>query len=116
MGAIAAARFGAVIFGAALVFAGVVFAGTAIMLALSPHIGLAGAAAATAGILLFLPIVVSIFVKLRTPRPLPPRPIARAESTAMLAAISAVAVDRPLLAVLGAGVLGVVDVLLKQRR
>lgn len=115
MGAIAAARFGAVIFGAALVFAGVAFAGYAIMLALSPYLSPPGAATATAGILLFPPVVVSIFVKLRAP-PLPPRPIARAESTAMLAAISAVAVDRPLLAVLGAGVLGVVDVLLKQRR
>ncbi len=114
MAAIAASRAVVVIFGAALVWVGVAFAGYALMLAMLPTLGPAQSAAVTAAALLIGPALYLTVAALRKkPEPLAVEPNPEG---AVLATLAAMAQDRPLLAVLGAGLFGAADVLWKKRR
>ncbi|HEY1706773.1 MAG TPA: hypothetical protein VGG10_00805 [Rhizomicrobium sp.] len=104
------------IFGAALVFAGTGFGGYGLVLALSPRLGGVGAAEATAAALLAIPLIYLIVVLLRPPPPVVPLRAPPRSELAILSVLATVARDRPLLAVLGAGLFGAADMLLKQRR
>jgi hypothetical protein len=113
LGALATSRAVVVILGAALVWVGVAFAGYALMLAMVPTLGAAESAAATAGILVVGPGLYVGIAALRA------GPAAREEPTpeaVTLQLLAAVARDRPLLAVLGAGLFGAADVLWRKRR
>ena len=115
MGAITE-RLWLTIFGAAFVFAGIGVGAYGLLLVLSPHLGPIGAAGAVAAALLAVPFVYVVVLLLRPPPPyIPARPVPRSE-IAILSVLATVARDKPLLAVMGAGLFGAADMLLKQRR
>lgn len=111
MGEVALARILGILACAGLVWVGIGFAGFALTSALAPHIGLAGAAAVTAAVLLLVPLsVVAVFGRHRS-----------ADQTtkgtdSALAAIAALAKERPVMAMIGAALFGAADVLLSGRR
>ena len=108
-----------------LVWSGIVLAALALTLALTPYVGLAGGAALTAT-LCFLPALIWLAAR-GLSRPNSPRlnsnpsqdhsHTAQGNSeTAVLTALSALAEEKPLLAVISAGLFGAADVLFKERR
>ncbi len=99
--------------GAALVLFGVAFLGAAIMLALQPHLGGAASAAIAGLILLLPPCLWAAAMGFRAPPPPPPRPTLE---RAVVALLSGLARDKPLLAVLGAALFATADVVLKGRK
>lgn len=116
MGALAAERAVIVLIGAALIFSGTGFAGYAIMLALLPKLGAIGAAAASAGILLIVPLGYLLIAAWRAPPA--PKSADVQESvidTVVLTTLAGVARDKPLLAVMGAGLVGAAGMLLRRR-
>jgi len=109
-----AARHGfLLILGSALIWVGVAFAGYAIYIALLASLTPPTAAAATAGILLVGPLfAVLVFQFRRSPAQLPEpdlRPVEQVQDTAMLQLLAGVAKEKPLLAVLVAGLIGAAE-------
>jgi hypothetical protein len=105
------------LFGACLILAGLGFGGYAIMLALTPKVGPAGAAALTAAIMLVLPVAFLLWGRLRKP-PLVERAAASSAlgpDAAMLAVLARMSRDQPLMAIFGAGLIGAAGMLLKNR-
>jgi len=111
MGEQALARILGILACAGLVWVGVGFAGFALTTALAPHIGLAGAAAVTAAVLL----VVSLIVAALFGRRRAAGQSAKGADSA-LAAIAALAKERPVMAVIGATLFGAAEVLMAGRR
>jgi hypothetical protein len=109
----AASRAVILSFGAALVLTGVALAGYAIMLTLTPWFGAAGSAAATAAALLVLPLVFLAAGGMRAISARSPVASQINPETAVLRTLANVARDRPLLAVIGAGLFGAADVVLR---
>lgn len=97
--------------GIAFVFAATGFAGVAIFALLQPSLGIAGGAGLTALVLVALPALWAIWRELR---PAPPPPI-ESPQTAALAVLAGLARKNPLIAVLGAGLLGVGQYLVRRR-
>ncbi|MBN9567906.1 MAG: hypothetical protein J0H30_11765 [Alphaproteobacteria bacterium] len=95
-----------------LLLVGVGFAGFAIYAALLPALGMAGAAALTAFILLIGPVVFALTAFLQRRR----EPLIKPGEMAMFAALSAIVRERPVLTLLGAGLLGAAEIFLKKRR
>jgi hypothetical protein len=110
MGAKAAAAIIMLLFVAALLLAGVFAAAFAIDAALTPSLGIAGAAALTAFILLILPVGWSLITLMRRP---PPSPFGEG---AIMALVGAFLKETPLLALLGAGLAGLAGTLLKRKK
>lgn len=94
-----------------LIFVGFAFAGFAIYTALSPFLGEAGAAGVTAAIFLVPPLLAILI--LGTPKSRRKR---RQENESLLTLIARVATERPILAMVGAALLGAAEVLLSNRR
>lgn len=93
---------------AGLIWAGIGFAGYAIFAGLAPDWGPAGAAGATAGGMLFLAaLATGVLLSGKTPAPTPNK-----VSHSLLGAIARLAQERPLIAMLGAALLGAAEVLL----
>ena len=87
------------------------FAGFALMTALAPGLGTAGASAVTALILLIVAGLIALFSRRK--------PIAEAETKGadrVLSAIAQIARERPFVAMVGAALLGAGEVLLSRRR
>ncbi|HEY2069757.1 MAG TPA: hypothetical protein VGG48_09410 [Rhizomicrobium sp.] len=82
----------------AMIFFGVGFAAFAFFSWLAAHVGVAGAAAITAFLLLLLPLIIWVVLKLRRP----PR-----REDALFAIFGGMAKDRPLIALAGAAVAGI---------
>jgi hypothetical protein len=105
------ARILAILACAGLIWAGIGFAGFALMVALSPALGLAGAAALAAAVLLIVPMFVWL---LYGQSPINGQNAKSPDS--VLSAISTVARERPLLAMIGAALFGAAEVLLSSRK
>ena len=106
---------------AASVFAGAGFAGFAIFMALAPVMAPAWAAAIAAAILIGVPLLVAFVVRARVRAPrTQPQPQAAVggqnPETAAVAMIAGLAKEKPLLAVLFAGLLGAAGTLANDRR
>ena len=99
------------ILAAALIFVGVSFAGFAIFKALEHSVGIPGAAALTALIFLFVPLLFVLVASFRRP----PRTDLAGEALIMNV-FSGLARDKPLLAMLGAGLVGAAGIFLRRRR
>lgn len=95
----------------AMIAVGVTFAGYAIFAALQPSIGAAGAAALTALIFLIGPLLFLLLALLVRPRP--KDILGDAFLTNLLAGLVR---EKPLLAMLGAGLLGAAGIFLRKRR
>lgn len=99
----------------AAVFAGVLFAALAGFLALAPHVDGAWAALIVAAVLL-VPVVVGAFVvRGSAAQPAPPKQAAASPDEATVAMIAGMAKEKPLLAVLFAGLLGAAGTVLQAR-
>lgn len=94
-----------------LILVGVSFAAFAIFTALVPPVGTAGAAALTAVILLIVPVFYVLFAALSADR----RREASGEA-ALLNVFALLAKDKPLLAMVGAGLAGAAGIWLKKKR
>jgi hypothetical protein len=105
------------LFGACLILTGLVFGGYALLLALTPSLGAIGAAAATSGAMLFLPLAFLLWGALRKPKPVERAAPAASfgPDAATVAALARVAKDQPVLAVLGAGLIGAAGMFLRDR-
>ena len=106
----AAAGLVLTIMAAALIFIGVAFVAYAIAAALAPMIGIAGGAAVAGGILLVGPMFWVLVTLLSRPAP-PPKP----QANSIMGILSALAKDKPLMAVAAAVLVGAADMLLKRR-
>ncbi len=104
---------------AALLWIGIGFAGYAIYIALLSDLGPVWAAIITAGCLLAAPLCTFIVIALKRPHhPLQapdPRPVQADADKAALQLLANVAKEKPLLAVLFAGVLGAAETLRRRR-
>jgi hypothetical protein len=109
----AAAGVVALLMAIAVVCTGVVYLGTAIDTALVNELGVPGAAALTAFILLIVPSVWCLSVLLRRPRKPPARALGE-EALGLL--LGALAKDTSLVALAGAGLFGIVEAFFKSRR
>src|SRR5690242_2070764 len=123
LGANALAGLVLLIIASALIWVAVAFAGYALYLAFLPKTGEPWAAAAAAAILIAGPITAAIIMKLRAPAPKPPPlhvaqpPVQPAETQdATLKLLAAVAEDKPLLAVVFAGILGASEAILRRKQ
>jgi LPXTG-motif cell wall-anchored protein len=96
---------------AALTLVGVACAGLAIDFALAPAVGSAWAAALTAFIMLIAPVTIWIVLAVRGAESGP-----KEGEEALLRALAALAKGNPIMALLGAGLLGAAGVLLRRRR
>jgi hypothetical protein len=105
----AAAGLVLAIMAGAMMFVGVTFIAYAIAVALSPSLGVAGGAAVAGGILLVGPM----FWVLVTLLSRPPKP--KADPNSAMGFLSALAKDKPLMAVAAAVLVGAADMLLKRR-
>ena len=94
----------------AFILVGVAFAGFAIFTALERPVGVAGAAALTALILLIGPLLFVFVAAFRQP------PKSEIGETVLLNLFSGLARDKPLIAMLGAGLFGAADIFLRKRR
>lgn len=107
------ARLGAgavgLMFLAALIFAGVAAAALAIGLALAPAVGAVGAAALTALIFLLGPLIVAIILLAKSAA-------RRSSEETLIRSLSLLAKDAPLIAIAGAGILGLLEFLLRRRK
>jgi hypothetical protein len=103
-----------VLVAAALIWIGIAFAGFALLTALTPALGLAGAAAIVAALLLLGPLGALVALLIRRP----PRPAegVGGNHEVLLTLLSAFARNKPLVAVAAAGLLGIVEMLLKRRK
>jgi hypothetical protein len=99
------------IIAAALIFVGVAFAGFAIFTALERPVGAPGAAALAALIFLIGPLLFVFVAAFRQP----PKKEIMGEAL-LLNLFSGLAKDKPLLAMLGAGLFGAADIFLRKRR
>lgn len=99
------------IIAAAMVFLGVCFASFAIFTALQPSVGVPGSAAITALILLIGPLLFVVAAAIRQP---PKKDLVAEEM--LLSLFTGVARKKPLLALIGAGAVGAVDIFLRRRR
>ena len=122
LGAHAIAGAVLLILASALIWVGVAFAGYAIYLALLPRAGAPWAAAMAAAILVIGPIGWAVIMNVRTPRAARPQfhtPDARitpAETQdATLSLLAKVAQEKPLLAVVFAGILGASEAILHRK-
>jgi NhaP-type Na+/H+ or K+/H+ antiporter len=109
----AAAGVVALLMAIAVVCTGVVYLGAAIDTALVNELGVPGAAALTAFILLIVPLVWCLSVLLRKPRKPPARALGE-EALGLL--LGALAKDTSLVALAGAGLFGIVEAFFKSRR
>jgi len=111
MGEQTLARILGVLACAGFVWVGIGFASFALTTALAPRLGLAGAAAVTAAVLFVMPLTVAILFG----RNRPTAQRARGADSA-LAALAALAKERPVTAMIGAALFGAAEVLLSGRR
>ncbi|HEY5339298.1 MAG TPA: hypothetical protein VIJ85_13910, partial [Rhizomicrobium sp.] len=109
----AAAGAVALLMAIAVVCTGVAYLGMAIDSALVVKLGVPGAAALTAFVLLFGPLVWCLSVLLRTPRKKPARALGE-EALGLL--LGALAKDTSIVALAGAGLFGIVEAFFKSRR
>ena len=99
-----------------ILWIGIGFAGFALAAALTPAIGVPLAAAAAAFVLIGTSVVLVLIARPHVAAlPAPRKEKDGQAEMAMMAALSSVAKDKPLLAVLSAGLFGAADVLLKDR-
>jgi hypothetical protein len=97
----------------AVIFTGVVYMGTAIDAALVNSLGVPGAAALTAFILLIVPLIWCLSILLRKPAKPPARALGE-EAIGLL--LGALAKDTSLVALAGAGLFGLIEAFFKSRR
>jgi hypothetical protein len=123
LGANALAGLVLLIMASALIWVAVAFAGYALYLAFLPQTGAPLAAALAAAILIVGPVTAAIIMKLRAPRAkpasvhVPEARIAPANSQdATLKLLAQVAEDKPLLAVVFAGILGASEAILRRKQ
>jgi hypothetical protein len=109
----AAAGVVALLMAIAVVCTGVVYLGAAIDTALGPELGIAGAAALTAFILLIVPLIWCLSILLRKPAKPPARALGE-EAIGLL--LGALAKDTSLVALAGAGLFGLIEAFFKSRR
>jgi hypothetical protein len=105
MGAKAAAAVIGLLFLASLIFVGVFCAAFAIDQAFAALVGTAWAAAITAVLLLFVPLFALLVVLLRRPR-----------ESALMQFLTTLSHSSPIVAVLGAGAIGLAESLLKKTK
>jgi hypothetical protein len=119
LGAQAALRGFLLIAGSAIIWIGVAFGAYAIYLAFVPAVGILWAAAATCGFLLAGPLTWVIVMHMRRPHPhLPtpdPRPAQNDQDKAVLQLLAGVAKEKPLLAVLVAGLVGAAETVRRRK-
>jgi LPXTG-motif cell wall-anchored protein len=96
----------------AMVWIGVGFAAFAIAATFAPHIGMAWGAAIAAAILLFPAIMTALYFMLRRP----PRRGLEGIERAMVALISSIVNDKPVMAILGAGLVGILGSLFSRKK
>ena len=111
LGEQAIARILGILACAGFIWVGIGFGGVALTVALSPYLGLAGAAALTAFLLLLVPACVVLLYGRR-----PATEASTRSSESILSAIAHIAKERPLLAMLGAALFGAAEVLLNSRK
>jgi hypothetical protein len=123
LGANALAGLVLLILASALIWVAVAFAGYALFLAFLPQAGAPLAAALAAAILIVGPVTAAVIMKLRAPgaKPatvhVPEARIAPADSQdATLKLLARVAEDKPLLAVVFAGILGASEAILRRKQ
>ena len=124
LGANALAGLVLLIIASALIWVAVAFAGYALYLAFLPKTGAPWAAAVAAAILIAGPITAAVLMKLRAPSPKPPPPVHVAQAQvepaetqdATLKLLAKVAEDKPLLAVVFAGILGASEAILRRKQ
>lgn len=116
MGGLTVAKVVVAIVALGILWIGIGFAGYAITAAFIPFVGLAVAAAIAAVVLIAVSGILVLIAKPHTARLPVPGKDQQQGDMAMLAALSSVAKDKPLLAVLSAGLFGAADVLLKDRK
>jgi len=113
LGVQAARRGFLLILGSALIWGGVAFAGYALYIALLERLTPLAAAAATAAILLAGPLLAVLAMQFRrSPAQLPDpdlRPTQQVQDNAVLQLLAGVAKEKPLLAVLVAGLIGAAE-------
>ena len=113
LGVQAARRGFLLILGSALIWGGVAFAGYALYIALLERLTPPAAAAATAAILLAGPLLAVLAMQFRrSPAQLPDpdlRPTQQVQDNAVLQLLAGVAKEKPLLAVLVAGLIGAAE-------
>lgn len=106
----AAAGLVLAIMAGAMIFVGVAFIAYAIAVALTPSLGMAGAAAVAGGILLVGPMFWVLVTLLWKPAP-PPKP----QPSPLMAFVTGLLADKPVIAAGIAALVGVADMLLKRR-
>jgi hypothetical protein len=125
LGANALAGLVLLIVASALIWVAVAFAGYALYLAFLPKTGAPWAAAVAASILIAGPITAAVIMKIRAPAPAPKPPplhVAQAQvqpaetQDATLKLLAKVAEDKPLLAVVFAGILGASEAILRRKQ
>jgi membrane protein implicated in regulation of membrane protease activity len=112
MGARIAARIIFLILALAMVWIGVGFAAFAIAAGLTPHVGMAWGAAIAAAVLLAPALLAAIYFSVRRP---PKRGLEGIEG-AMIALVSSIVNDKPIMAILGAGLAAAFASLLNRKR
>ena len=121
MGAHAVATAVLLIIASALIWVGVAFAGYAIFLAFEPHSGAPWAAAFAAAILVIGPLAWTVIMNVRGARaraPLhapEPRAAPAPDENATLSLLAKVAQEKPLLALVFAGIIGASEAILHRR-
>jgi hypothetical protein len=121
LGANALAGVVLLIVASALIWVAVAFAGYALYLAFLPKTGAPWAAAVAAAILIAGPITAAVIMKLRAPAAKPP-PLHVAQAQVQpaedptLKLLAKVAEDKPLLAVVFAGILGASEAILRRKQ
>ena len=103
-----------VLVASALIWIGIAFAGFALLTALTPALGLAGAAAIVAALLLLAPIGALVALLIRRP----PRPVegTGGNHEVLLGLLAAFGRNKPMVAIATAGLLGLLDMLLRRRK
>jgi hypothetical protein len=119
LGAQAALRGFLLIAGSAIIWIGVGFGAYAIYLAFVPALGILWAAAATSSLLLAGPLTWVIVIHMRRPHPHlstpDPRPAQNDQDKAVLQLLAGVAKEKPLLAVLVAGLVGAAETVRRRK-
>jgi len=98
----------------AIIFTGVAFAGVAAFLALAPYMPVAAAAAVVAFVLLAVVFLAALVMRGRVRLP-HSKPANASPDEAAVALIASMAKEKPLLAVLFAGLLGAAGTILQQK-
>ena len=119
LGAQASRRGFLLIAGSAVIWIGVGFGAFAIYLAFAPALGSPWAAAVTSGVLLAGPLSWALVMQLRRPHPHLPtpdmRPAQNDQDKAVLQLLAGVAKEKPLLAVLFAGLIGAAETVSRRK-